>query len=221
MRFAPTLLNEDIDLPFIIMPGDEWELQLEPYDVDGDLATVDIDYSGDSALWIEFDQRALKVHTAKDLTGQQLGTYLITIVLEDFDGRRAEFPIIVEVFCPDVGHDHPLCKSDEETQITSTPTTITVTDSNGDITVVSSNDISNISNDSFFTADYDVIKIIPIEKTVEPADPALEEDDDFVDEIGILSPEQGRKAIEDIIAASDDPVVFEERLIPTGAVVEI
>jgi len=136
---------------------------LQPFDVDGDLATVDVDYSGDSALWIEFDQRTLKIHTAKDLSGQKLGTYLVTVVLEDFDGRRAEFPIIIEVFCPDVGHDHPLCKPLEETQIPSTETTITVTDSNGDVTVVSSKDVNNISRDSFFTADYEVIKVKPIE----------------------------------------------------------
>ena len=49
--------------------------------------------------------------------------------------------------------------------------------------------------------EYEVERVVPIEETVEAADPALEDEEDFIDVPGVLAPEQGAKAIEDIIQA--------------------
>lgn len=68
VSFAPTLLN-DLDEAISLMPGQEWELVLEPFDVDDDLATIDVEFSGESALWIEFDQATNTILTANDLGG--------------------------------------------------------------------------------------------------------------------------------------------------------
>jgi hypothetical protein len=59
-----------------------------------------------------------------------------------------------------------------------------------------------------FTSDYDVVEVLSIEDTVPEADPALEDDEDFVDMPGVLSEEQAAEAMEDIIAQSLEPVVF-------------
>lgn len=128
---------------------------------------------------------------------------------------------MIEVVCPDVGSNHPLCVKEDDTVDSSTTTTIEVTDESGGITTVtSSTSTTSVSND-FFEPDYEVVKIVAIEDTVEKADPELEDDDDFIDVPGVITPEQSVAAIEFIEEASEEEVIFDETLIPVGDVTEI
>lgn len=72
-----------------------------------------------------------------------------------------------------------------------------------------------------FTQDYEVVVTLSIAETVGVADSSLEDEEDFLDIEGVISIEQAAKAIEEIIQASALPVVFDEKLIPTGNVIDI
>lgn len=72
-----------------------------------------------------------------------------------------------------------------------------------------------------FTADYEVEIVTSIAESAGAADPALEDEEDFVDIEGVISIEQAAEAIEEIVQASNKPVVFDEKLIPTGDVVKV
>ena len=71
-----------------------------------------------------------------------------------------------------------------------------------------------------FTLDYEPVEVTSIEEQVGEPDALIEDDPNFVDIKGVLSPEQAEAAVEDIITRSDDPVVFDEKLIPIGVVAE-
>jgi len=76
--------------------------------------------------------------------------------------------------------------------------------------------------DSFL--DYEVKVVLSIEKQVAPPDPGLEEEDDFVDVLGVITIEQAAAIIENIETALElaaEEVEFDETLIPTGSVTEI
>ena len=63
--------------------------------------------------------------------------------------------------------------------------------------------------------------LTPIEEKVAPPDSSLEDESNFVDIIGVLSPEQAAETIESIIVASNKIISFDETLIPFGEVTKI
>lgn len=144
------------------------------------------------------------------MSGQELGTYQITVILEDLTGLSTSYPVLFQIECLP-GSANPQCESEEEEP---EETVASVIADDTDVTEVSS--INSLTINIELTLDYEVVEIIPIDELVEPADPALEDDDDFEDVEGVLTAEQGAEAIEDIVTASDEPVEFDETLIPTG-----
>lgn len=86
VSFAPSL-DTDVSEAFILEPGEDWSLTLSASDADDDLATIDVDFSGSSSDWLIFDQESLTVYVAEDKAGQTLGSFLITIILEDYEGN--------------------------------------------------------------------------------------------------------------------------------------
>lgn len=52
------------------------------------------------------------------------------------------------------------------------------------------------------------METLSLSETVEPADPALEDDDDYEDVEGVLTIEQAESAIEEIIAQSNVEQTF-------------
>lgn len=81
--------------------------------------------------------------------------------------------------------------------------------------------ISSIDNIFDFTQDYEVVETLSIEETVGVPDSSLEDEEEFLDIEGVISIEQAAEAIEEIIQESVKPVVFNEKLIPTGGVIPI
>lgn len=63
--------------------------------------------------------------------------------------------------------------------------------------------------------------LTPIEEKVAPPDSSLEDESNFVDIKGVLSPEQAAETIESIIVASNKIISFDETLIPFGEVTKI
>lgn len=127
-----------------------------------------------------------------------LGTYLATVVLEDFEGNVSNWPITIQVSCAS-GNRHPLCYTAQDTgSVETTDTGIIVEDDS--VTTVST--ISSTDSLTAFTADYEVVETLSLSETVEPADPSLEDDEDFEDVEGVLTQEQAASAIEEIVAAS-------------------
>lgn len=113
---------------------------------------------------------------------------MITVILEDFEGLQAQYPLVIEVTCPDVGLDNPLCVTDDGSETVQTVSTFDTTTDKG-ITTVNSSDSTTTVSDTFFEPDYETKEIKSIEDSVDPADAALEDDDDFVDVVGVISPE--------------------------------
>ena len=98
VSFAPQLRN-DIKSTVKLEPGDSWSITLDPYDVDGDLAEVYLTYSDSAKNWIEFDRKALTIRTTSSMDLQTLGTFVITVQLEDLTGKISNYPIVLEVVC--------------------------------------------------------------------------------------------------------------------------
>lgn len=53
----------------LLDPGVAWSLTLDATDPDDDLATVDVEFTGSSSDWIEFEQSTLTIKTADDMSG--------------------------------------------------------------------------------------------------------------------------------------------------------
>ena len=51
----PPFLNTDVSAPVLLDPGVAWSLTLDATDPDDDLATVDVEFTGSSSDWIEFE----------------------------------------------------------------------------------------------------------------------------------------------------------------------
>ena len=51
----PPLLNTDVSEAILLDPGVAWSLTLDATDPDDDLATVDVEFTGSSSDWIEFE----------------------------------------------------------------------------------------------------------------------------------------------------------------------
>ena len=212
VSFPPILRNDDLLDTITLEPGEAWEIVFDPFDSDDDLATIDVIFDSTSALWLEYDQASYTLRTAADMSGQDLGTYQITVLLEDLLGNASSYPVLFQIECLP-GSFNELCPDESEAE----EETVAAVIADTDVTEITSVDIFiNIE----ISLDYDVVETIPISELVEPADPALEEEG-FEDVEGVLSAEQGAEAIEDITSASDEPVEFDETLIPTGGVAEI
>lgn len=202
VSFAP-ILETDISENVELEPGQYWELGLSVTDPDDDFATVDVEVSGSGSDWLLFDQDSLTIYTTAELEGQTLGTFQVTIVLEDYEANRATNALTITVECKD-GNRTPLCYTAEDTgSVETSDSATTIID--GETTTTGITQIDSLLD---FTSDYDVVEVLSIEDTVPEADPALEDDEDFVDMPGVLSEEQAAEAMEDIIAQSLEPVVF-------------
>ena len=110
---------------------------------------------------------------------------MATVILEDFEGNVSNWPITIQVTCAS-GNRHPLCYTPQDTgSVETTDTGILVEDD----TVTTVNTISSTDSLTAFTADYEVVETLSLSETVEPADPTLEDDEDFVDVEGVLTQE--------------------------------
>jgi len=112
--------------------------------------------------------------------------------------------MVIEVVCPDSSSSSPLCVKPVEKPTTGTtpdkPKSDTTTITSGDLGPGGEKQIDLTQEISF---DYAPPVLTPIEEKVAPPDSSLEDESNFVDVIGVLSPEQAADTIESIIVASN------------------
>lgn len=158
VSFAPVLIT-DVSESFSLEAGEPWSLFLDATDPDNDLATIDVTFSGTSADWIQFDQESLTVSTIDNLVGAQtLGTFQITVVLEDLTGKRTDTPVTLEVICP-AGSEDPLCYVEPEISDDDVST------DDGEFIDPDATTIDSITSQATFddfTADYEVVEVVSI-----------------------------------------------------------
>ena len=93
VTYAP-ILETDISEPFILEPGEEWSLTLAVSDVDNDFADIIVDFSGAASDFLAFDYDQVTLYVSNP-PGMQLGAFLATVVLTDYEGNASEWPITI------------------------------------------------------------------------------------------------------------------------------
>lgn len=104
---------------FYVEPGEDWSLQLSAFDPDNDLQSIEIDFSGNTNDWLEFDQNSLTIYTLEDKSAQTLGSALITVVLVDAEENVSSYPVTLLVECSS-GNRSELCYEAPEEDFTFT-----------------------------------------------------------------------------------------------------
>lgn len=99
---APILNNFEPNYQLII--GEAWDIYLEPFDENDDLALVKVE-AGRAGTFVEYDDSAFRMFIEEDSPFVSTGNYIVVVQLVDADENGSEYAIILEIECPTDGSD--------------------------------------------------------------------------------------------------------------------